>query len=97
MKFLKQILAIFFFTLFLSACQPTPNHKHEPVNSTESGSNAAGNNDTGSNIHDTLYPAQPNGMDTSGEQTGRMNNTPGGRNSSNAQKLDTGIHKVSKQ
>ena len=97
MKFLRQIIPAFAIVLFMSACQSTPNHKHEPVNSTESGAHAAGDNDTGTNRFDTLSPSQPNGMDTTGEQTGRMNNTPGNNNRTNAQNLDTGIHKTGKQ
>lgn len=97
MKFIKCIIASFFLMLFFLACRSTPNHMHEPVISTESGSHAAGNNDTGSNHFDTLHPAQPNGMDTTGEQTGRMNNTYGNTNTTNAQNLDTGIHKTGKQ
>jgi len=97
MKFLKKIIPVFAIVLSMYACRSTPNHMHEPVNSTESGSNAAGNNDSGSNRFDTLSPSQPNGMDTTGEQTGRMNNTPGNNNRSNAQNLDTGIHKSVKK
>lgn len=47
---------------------------HEPVNSTESGSFADGSYDSGSNKYDTLSPAKP--VDTTGEQTGRMNAAP---------------------
>ena len=97
MKFLKLIIAVFSFASIMYACRSTPNHMHEPVISTESGSNAAGNYDSSTNHFDTLHPVQPNGMDTTGEQTGRMNNTPGNNKTSNAQNLDTGIHKTSKQ
>ncbi len=47
----------------------------EPVNSTMSGSHATQTSD--SSKADTLNPGQPNGLDTSGEQTGRMNRTMG--------------------
>ena len=97
MKFLRQIIPVLAVMLFMFACQSTPNHKDEPVNSTVSGSHAAGDNDTGTNHFDTLHPVEPNGMDTTGEQTGRMNNTYGNNQKSNAQKLDTGINKTRKQ
>jgi len=97
MKIIRHLLVMFTTVLFMTACQSTPNHKQEPVNSTESGSGAVINNDTDVNKSDTLSPSQPNGMDTTGEQTGRMNNTPGNKNKSNAQNLDTGINKTSKQ
>lgn len=97
MKYLKSIIPVLAFGILIGACQSTPNHQHDPVNSTESGSMAAGDNDTGTNNYDTLHPAQPNGMDTTGEQTGRMNNTPGNTKSSNAQHIDTGIHKTGKK
>lgn len=72
MKILKQSVALLLIIFFLSACGSTPNHSHEPVNSTESGSSAASGDGS---VSDTLSPVQPNGIDTSGEQTGRMTNT----------------------
>lgn len=74
MKMIRYLIVVFTVVLFMTSCGPTPNHLHEPVNSTESGSGAVSNNDA-SNRFDTASPAQPNGMDTTGEQTGRMNNT----------------------
>ena len=48
-----------------------------PGNNTTSGSYVTESSDS-TNILDTVRPAQPNGMDTTGEQTGRMNNTASG-------------------
>lgn len=48
---------------------------HEPVNSTASGDYSTATN--GHDQGDTLYPSQPDALDTSGEQTGRMNRTLG--------------------
>ena len=81
MKFIKKIIPLFAIVLIIGACRSTPNHMHEPVTSTESGSNAAGNYDTGSNHYDTVAPLP---TDTTGEQTGRMNNTLGNRGGNNA-------------
>jgi photosystem II stability/assembly factor-like uncharacterized protein len=72
MKFLKQLVVILSVAFIFTACRSTPNHIHEPVNSTESGSSAASGDEAAS---DTASPVQPNGIDTSGEQTGRMTNT----------------------
>jgi len=72
MKFLKQFVVILSVAFIFTACRSTPNHIHEPVNSTESGSSAASGDEAAS---DTASPVQPNGIDTSGEQTGRMTNT----------------------
>jgi len=72
MKIFRLFIAVFTAVLFFTACNPTPNHLSEPVNSTESGSSAASGDGSAS---DTLSPVQPNGIDTSGEQTGRMTNT----------------------
>ncbi len=72
MKILRHFIAVFAVVLFFTACQSTPNHLHEPVNSTESGSSAASGDGS---VSDTLNPVQPNGIDTSGEQTGRMTST----------------------
>lgn len=47
----------------------------EPVNSTMSGSHATDTSD--SSKADTLNPVQPNALDTTGEQTGRMNKPMG--------------------
>ncbi len=63
MKFIKYLIFIFAIVLFNSSCKPTPNHIHNPVNSTMSGSHATQDNDT-SNNYDTLRPGQPNSMDT---------------------------------
>lgn len=72
MKLLMRFISILAIIVFFTACRSTPNHLHEPVNSTESGSSAASGDGAAS---DTLSPVQPNGIDTSGEQTGRMTNT----------------------
>ena len=72
MKILRTLIATFAIVTFFSACGPTPNHLHDPVNSTESGSSAASGDGA---VSDTLSPVGPNGIDTSGEQTGRMTNT----------------------
>lgn len=72
MKIFRQFIAAFAVVLLFAACRSTPNHLSEPVNSTESGSSAASGDGAAS---DTLNPVQPNGIDTSGEQTGRMTNT----------------------
>lgn len=50
-------------------------------NNTNSGSYATGDS-AGVSPADTLNPVQPNGMDTSAEQTGRMNNTASGSSQS---------------
>lgn len=71
MKRFTNLVIVILAIVFFASCRPTPNHLHNPVNSTESGSGVyEGNN----NNSDTLAPAN-NGIDTSGEQTGRMNNT----------------------
>jgi len=66
MKNYIQILTLFLGILFLSSCQSRPNQMKEPVNSTMSGSHATRTSDSSNT--DTLNPAQPNGLDTSGEQ-----------------------------
>ena len=71
MKKFITILGIFLAILLLNSCQSRPNQMKEPVNSTMSGSHATKTSD--SSKTDTLNPVQPNGLDTSGEQTGRMN------------------------
>ena len=76
MKFIKNLFIVLIVTFSIASCQSTPNHMHEPVNSTMSGSFADGSYDSSSNKYDTLSPAQPNGIDTTGEQTGRMNSAP---------------------
>lgn len=48
---------------------------HDPVNSTASGDFSTATN--GTDQGDTLNPTQPDALDTSGEQTGRMNRTMG--------------------
>ena len=72
MKILKSFVVILSIAFIFTACRSTPNHLQEPVNSTESGSSAASGDGAAS---DTASPVQPNGIDTSGEQTGRMTNT----------------------
>jgi hypothetical protein len=72
MKHIKQALIIF-CSMVLLACTSTPNKDNGDKNSTPSGDYSAGNSDS-ANLHDTLHPVHPNGMDTTGEQTGRMNN-----------------------
>ncbi len=96
MKILRHLIVGLAVILFVTACQSTPNHMHDPVNSAESGSNAAIENDTGTNHFDTLHPVQPNGMDTSGEQTGRMNNTLGTKGTTNGAKGNSGKSDSSK-
>lgn len=81
MKFLRKIIPLFAIILLMNACRSTPNHMHDPVNSTESGSNAAGDHDTGTNHYDTIAPLP---HDTTGEQTRRMNNTLGNGGATNA-------------
>jgi hypothetical protein len=72
MKHMKHVL-IGVCSLLLFACTSTPNKNNSDKNSTPSGDYSAGNSDS-ANLHDTLHPVKPNGMDTTGEQTGRMNN-----------------------
>jgi hypothetical protein len=72
MKHIKQVFIIVCTILFIR-CTSTPNKDNGNKNSTPSGDYSAGNSDS-ANLHDTLNPAKPNGMDTTGEQTGRMNN-----------------------
>ena len=75
MKYIKNIAVFVLSVFFFVSCNSDPIDKTH--NNTSSGSYAAGNSDS-TNLNDTLHPAQPNGMDTSGEQTGRMNNTASG-------------------
>jgi len=64
-----------FFSLLFFSCNRDPVQADPGTpNSTNSGSYEAGN-DNRANVMDTLYPSQPNGIDTTGEQTGRMNNS----------------------
>ena len=72
---MKQITNMFFVAIifFFFSCSSDTADKGTG-NNTTSGSYATGNSDS-ANLHDTLHPVQPNGMDTSAEQTGRMNNT----------------------
>jgi|GEM_PF-1577573 hypothetical protein len=72
MKHIKHALIIV-CSMMLFACTSTPNKDNGDKNSTPSGDYSAGNSDS-ANLHDTLHPVKPNGMDTTGEQTGRMNN-----------------------
>lgn len=72
MKHIKQTLLII-CSMAIFACTSTPNKDNGDKNSTPSGDYSAGNSDS-ANLHDTLHPVKPNGMDTTGEQTGRMNN-----------------------
>lgn len=76
MKPVKNLFIVSIVILATASCQSTPNHMHDPVNSTMSGSFEDGSYDSSSNKYDTLSPAQPNGIDTTGEQTGRMNSAP---------------------
>ncbi len=69
---MKHLLIILCSILFIG-CTSTPNKDNGDKNSTPSGDYSAGNSDS-ANLRDTLHPAKPNGMDTTGEQTGRMNN-----------------------
>ena len=71
MKNRIKFVLVFFGLLVFYSCNSRPNEMKEPVNSTMSGSHATKTSD--SSKSDTLNPVQPNGMDTSGEQTGRMN------------------------
>jgi len=75
---MKQIRNMFFIAIifFFFSCSSDTTDKGTG-NNTTSGSYAAGNSDS-VNLKDTLHPAQPHGMDTSAEQTGRMNNTASG-------------------
>lgn len=75
MKNYIQIIILFLGILLISSCQSRPNQMKERVNSTMSGSHATKTSD--SSKTDTLSPVQPNGLDTSGEQTGRMNRPMG--------------------
>lgn len=72
MKHIKQVFIIVCTILFIG-CTSTPNKDNGDKNSTPSGDYSAGNSDS-ANVRDTLSPAKPKGMDTTGEQTGRMNN-----------------------
>ncbi|MGN6533865.1 MAG: hypothetical protein ACTHK0_19140 [Ginsengibacter sp.] len=78
MKQIKQLLFIGCTILFF-ACTSTPNQDKGDKNSTPSGDYSAGNSDS-ANVRDTLHPVKPNGVDTTGEQTGRMNNPSKGSN-----------------
>jgi len=84
---IKQTLLIASTVFVFAACtNGNPNDHNDMSNSTSSGSYSAGNTDS-TNGTDTLAPVQPNGMDTTGEQTGRMNNTASG--ASQPKKADT--------
>lgn len=85
MKEIKLLLATFLCLLLFSCNRDPVQADPGTPNSTNSGSYEAGNDYRG-NVMDTLYPSQPNGMDTTGEQTGRMNN-PG--SSSNQLRVDS--------
>lgn len=77
MKHIKHTIFIGTMILLFASCSSNPNQDKGNPNSTSSGSNAAGNSGS-ANLNDTIHPAQPNGMDTTGEQTGRMNNPASG-------------------
>jgi hypothetical protein len=74
MKQIKLLLVAVTSLVFFSCNRDPVQADPGTPNSTNSGSYEAGN-DNRANVMDTLYPSQPNGMDTTGEQTGRMNNT----------------------
>lgn len=72
MKHIKRLFVLV-CSILVIGCTSTPNRNNGDKNSTPSGDYSAGNADS-ANVHDTLNPVKPNGMDTTGEQTGRMNN-----------------------
>ena len=78
MKNIKHaVIVAFVVFLFASCTNGNPNDQSDAPNSTSSGSYSAGDNDS-TNITTPIPPSQPNGMDTTGEQTNRMNNPAGG-------------------
>ena len=78
MKNIKNLVLISFVAfLFASCTNGNPNDHSDMPNSTSSGSYSAGNNDSTS-VTTPIPPSQPNGMDTTGEQTNRMNNPASG-------------------
>jgi hypothetical protein len=77
MKHLRQAIFIGTMIFLFASCSSDTTDKGTG-NNTHSGSYAAGNSDS-TTIKDTVHPAQPNGMDTTAEQTGRMNNTASGK------------------
>ena len=79
MKKMKQMIFIFALVFLFASCSDDTTDKGTG-NNTNSGSYATADSDN-TNTNDTLHPAQPNSMDTGGEQTGRMNNTASGSQS----------------
>lgn len=79
MKKMKDLIFIFAMIFLFASCSSDTTDKGTG-NNTNSGSYATGDSDSTS-INDTIHPAQPNSMDTGGEQTGRMNNTASGSRS----------------
>lgn len=77
MKRIKNFLVIA-SAVCMVACTSNTNQDKSMKNTTPSGDYSAGNSDS-ANFHDTIHPSQPNGMDTTGEQTGRMNNPASGQ------------------
>ena len=78
MKNIKQLVIVAFVAfLFASCTNGNPNDQSDAPNSTRSGSYSAGDNDS-TNVTTPIAPSQPNGMDTRGEQTNRMNNPGSG-------------------
>jgi hypothetical protein len=75
MKAIKNILFIAGAIFILSSCSSDTTDE-ETGNNTTSGSYATTDSDS-TNLNDTIHPMQ-NGMDTTGEQTGRMNNPASG-------------------
>ena len=88
---------------FLS-CRSRINDMHHPVNSTASGDYSTYTD--GYDQNDTLWPVKPDALDTSGEQTGRMNRTLGtiameplansGKGNTSAPRPNAGAEKSSK-
>lgn len=77
MKHIRNVIFIVAMIFVFASCSSDTTDKGTG-NNTNSGSYATGDSDR-ANTTDTLNPVQPNGMDTSGEQTGRMNNPASGK------------------
>ena len=75
MKSIKNILFILCSLFILASCSSDTTNEGTG-NNTTSGSYSTTDSDT-TNLNDTIHPMQ-NGMDTTGEQTGRMNNPASG-------------------
>jgi hypothetical protein len=76
MKQIRQVIFIVAMIFVFASCSSDTTDKGTG-NNTNSGSYATGDSDRVTT--DTINPAQPNGMDTSAEQTGRMNNPASGK------------------